>query len=222
MIHKPFFSKSTLSFGFLALLFSSVLSLCLVSLSVNAQEGFDDEAIVVHVKKIRDEDSNYLRGVTKAAAREITKGGEFEAKLHKRNAKGPVIEVRPPAFNFAKYQEGMSTKEMATAGLSLVSEVGSMFGFGEEAAKVNEMNARINSNNSLLAAWGEDEQVMVTMESRVLLIDDTTGIEISRSISYEQVFDSKSSFMEQKESIIQTAVVGEVKKVLVEYLEDME
>jgi hypothetical protein len=130
--------------------------------------------------------------------------------------------VSPPAFNFAKYQQGMSTTEMATAGLSLVSEMGSMFGFGKEASKVNEMNARMNSNNSLLAAWGENEQVMVTMESSVMLTDDTTGIEIRRTINYEQVFDSKSDFMAQKESIIQNAVVGEVKKVLVEYLEDME
>jgi hypothetical protein len=208
---------------------TSFLALCAITFALgsvpfnaSSQEGFDEELVVVHIKKIRDEESNYLRTVTKATAREVMKGGEFEAKLHKRNAKGPVIEVTPPAFNFAKYQEGMSTKEMATAGLSLVSEVGSMFGFGEEAAKVNEMNARMNSNNSLLAAWGEDEQVMVTMNSRVLLFDDNTGIEISRSISYEQVFDSKSEFMEQKEAIIQNAVVGEVKKVLVEYLEDME
>jgi hypothetical protein len=208
----------------LLMLILPVFALVLSALSFNAisQEGFDEELVVVHIKKIRDEESNYLRSVTKATAREVMKGGEFEAKLYKRNAKGPFIEVSPPAFNFAKYQEGMSTKEMATAGLSLVSEVGSMFGFGEEASKVNEVNARMNSNNSLLAAWGDDEQVMVTMQSRILLLDDNTGIEISRSISYEQVFDSKNDFMEQKESIIQNAVVGEVKKVLVEYLEDME
>ncbi|WP_395345137.1 hypothetical protein PN836_009775 [Ningiella sp. W23] len=205
------------------IIFSSLLVLNVASFSVLAQDDFDEfdaEQVTVFVKKIRDEESNYLRDVTIATAKAISKSGEFKAKPFKRNSKGPVIEVQPPAFSYQPHKEGMSAKEMATAGLSLVSDVGGLFGFGEESAKVNEMNARLNQNNAILDAWGDNEQVMVSMQSRVMLIDDDTGVEISRTIKYEKVFDSKETFVNQKEGIIQDAIVGEVKKVLVEYLDD--
>lgn len=115
-------------------------------------------------------------------------------------------------FNYAQYKDGMSATEMASAGLSIVSDVGSLFGFGQEAQKVNEVTARLSQNSAILDAWSDDEQVMVTMQSRVLLTDSGSGVEISRTISYEQVFDSKSEFLAKKESLIQDAIVGEVKK----------
>lgn len=207
----------------IAVIFTSfALAVFTFSSHVFAQEGFDDEVIAVSIKKIRDDESNYLRNVTKATAKEVNKGGEFVAKLYKRNAKGAVIEVQPPIFNFEKYKEGMNTKEMATAGLELVSSVGSLFGFDEESAKVQETKRRLNANNSILNAWGDDEKVMVTMTSRVDIVDEQTGVEINRAINFQKVYDSKTKFVSEKESIIQEAVVAEVKKALAEFLEDLE
>lgn len=202
------------------LLLAILSSLTFLTFSAQAQDSWDEDGVTIYIKKIRDEESNYLRDVTRATAREVSKSGEFIAKPHKRSVSGPIIEVSPPVFNYAQYKDGMSAKEMATAGLSIVSDVGSLFGFGQEAQKVNEVTARLNQNSAILDAWSDDEQVMVTMQSRVLLTDSGSGIEISRTISYEQVFDSKSEFLAKKESLIQDAIVGEVKKVLVEYLDD--
>ncbi|EAQ97594.1 hypothetical protein [Congregibacter litoralis] len=206
----------SITFGIFPALFFTTL----ISVGAYAQEGFDDEEVVVYLKKIRDEESNYLREVTKATARAVSKSGEFIARPHKRNSSGLVIEVEPPAFSFEPHKEGMSTKEMATAGLSLVSDVGSIFGFGKEASKATEVNARLNQNNAILDNWGDDEQVMVSMLSRVLLTDEESGVEITRTISHEQVFDSKSEFLEQKDALLEGAIVVEVKKALVEYLDD--
>ena len=200
-----------------------IASLVLFSIPffASAQDGWDEEEVVIYLKKIRDTESNYLRDVTKATARAVSQGGEFKAMPHKRNATGPVLEVTPPAFTYAPYEDGMNTKELASAGLSLVSDVGDLFGFGDEANKVNDMNARLNEkNNAILDAWGENEKVMVTMTSSVLLLDDKQGVEISRAINYEKVFNSKSEFLAQKDALVEEAVVGEVKKVLVEYVED--
>jgi len=195
-------------------------SLFTLSFTSQAQDGWDEEEVVIYLKKIRDEESNYLREVTKATARAVSKSGEFKALPHKGNATGPVIEVSPPAFSFEEYKDGMNTKEMASAGLSLVANVGGLFGFDDEVQKVDEMSARLNEENALLDAWGEDEQVMVTMTSRVLLLDEDAGVEIARAVKYEKVFNSKSEFMAQKHSLMENAIVGEVNKVLVEYLED--
>jgi hypothetical protein len=199
-----------------------ILSLYFLPLSANlhAQEGFDDEEIIVFLKKIRDEDSNYLRDVTRATAKEMSRSGEFKARPYKRNSKGPVIEVSSPVFNFAKHKDGMSTKEIATATLSIASDIGSIFGYDKEAAQVDETNARINQNNALLDNWGDNEKVLVTMNSRVMLIDNESGAEISRTIKFEKVFNSKQDFTSQKEAIIQEAITKQVKKVLVEYLDD--
>ncbi|MBT0586659.1 hypothetical protein [Alteromonas oceanisediminis] len=188
----------------------------------NAQDGFDDEEVVVYLKKIRDAQGNYLSTVTKAAAKHINSGGEFKAKRYRRDAKGPVISVASPQFQFAEYKDGMSTKEMATAGLSLVSEVGSLFGFGEEAAKVAEVNSSLNRDSALLDAWGDNQQVMVTMNSSVELIEPSTGVEITRTVQFEKVYDSKATFMSERDTIIQDAVLAEIKLVLVEYIEDSE
>lgn len=193
-----------------------------VSIGVNAQEGFDDEEITVHLKKIRDDENNYMRNVTKAAAREISKSGEFKAKLYKRKATGPIISVQSASFDFAPYKDGMNTKELASAGLGLVTEVGSLFGFDKEASKASELNQRLNSKNSMLSNWGDGQQIMVTLDTVVTLIDDDTGSEIRRNVEFQQVFDSKDEFESSKEAIIQTAVVREVKNVLVEYLEDLD
>lgn len=186
-----------------------------------AQDGWEEEEeVVIHLKKIRDQDSNYLSDITKATARAVSKSGEFKAVPHKRSASGPVIEVSPPTFSYAPYEEGLSTKEMASAGLSLVSGVGGLFGFADESKKVDEMNARLNEENAFLDAWDDNEQVMVTLTSRVVLLDENQGVEISRAINVEKVFDSKQAFLAQKNSLIEDAVVSEVKKVLVEYIED--
>ncbi|MCC5826676.1 hypothetical protein [Alkalimonas sp.] len=204
-----------------------VLSLFLASLafvslpfSGPAQAGWGAEEVVIYIKRIRDEQNNYLRDVTLATARAVSESGEFKALPHKRNAKGPVIEVSPPTFNYAQYQGGMNAREMTTAGLSVVSDVSNLFGFGNRTRRLNEVNARLNRNSAILDAWGDNDQVMVTMQSRVLLFDQVAGVEIARAIDYEKVFNSKSEFLAQKDSLIQEAVVSEVKKVLVEYLED--
>ena len=63
--------------GVLALLFVLVSS---IPLQANAQDGFDDEEVIVFLKKIRDEDRNYLRDVTTSIARDISNSGEFIAK----------------------------------------------------------------------------------------------------------------------------------------------
>ena len=189
---------------------------------LHAQDGFDDEEIIVHLKKIRDSKGNYLADITKATARHIGSTGEFKAKRYRRGAKGPVITVATPQFHFAEYKDGMSTKEMATAGLSLVSEVGNLFGFGEEAAKVNEVNSSLNQESALLDAWGDNQQVMVTMDSSVELVDPDSGAEITRTITFEKVYDSKDDFTRERDAIIQEAVLAEVKLVLVEYIDDSE
>ena len=200
------------------ILYSVLASLLLLTQSF-AQEGFDDEEVVVFLKKIRDDESNYLREVTKAAAREISKTGEFLAKPYKRNVTGPTVSVDAPQFSFTPHKTGLSTKEMASAGLSLVSDIGSIFGKSKESQKANELNAKL-SNNEALAGWGKNEKMKVSMRSKVTLFDNDSGDEIIRTINVEQVFNSKDAFLQEKESMIQEAIVGEVKKVLVEYLED--
>ena len=185
--------------------------------SALAQDGWDIEEVVIYIKRIRDERNNYLRDVTLATARAVSDSGEFKAQPHQRNSRGPVIEVSPPTFSYAQYQEGMSAREMTTAGLSVVSDVGNLLGFGNRTRRVNEVNARLNQNNAILDAWGDNEQVLVTMKSRVLLLDQASGIELSRVIDYEKVFSSKDEFMAQRDQLIQDAVVSEVRNVLAEY-----
>lgn len=109
------------------LLLAILSSLTFLTFSAQAQDSWDEDGVTIYIKKIRDEESNYLRDVTRATAREVSKSGEFIAKPHKRSVSG-------------------------------------------------------------------------------------SGVEISRTISYEQVFDSKSEFLAKKESLIQDAIVGEVKK----------
>jgi hypothetical protein len=205
--------------GVLALLFVLVSS---IPLQANAQDGFDDEEVIVFLKKIRDEDRNYLRDVTRSIARDISNSGEFIAKPYKNNSKGAVVEVSPPQFSFETQKSGMSTSEVASMGLSIASDIGSLFGRDKEVQKANEANARLHKNKDVLDKWGDNEKVKVTMSSKVLLLDKQSDREITRTVKYERVFDSKQEFLAEKESIIQSALSAEVKKVLVEFLEDDE
>lgn len=200
----------------LSLFFAALVCVSL-PFSSQAQDGWGVEEVVIYVKRIRDERNNYLRDATMAAARAVSDSGDFKAQPHQRNSRGPVIEVSPPTFSYAQYQEGMSAREMTTAGLNVVSDVGNLLGFGNRTRRVNEVNARLNQNNAILDAWGDNEQVLVTMKSRVLLLDQASGVEISRVIDYEKVFNSKDEFMAQRDQLIQDAVVSEVRNVLAEY-----
>lgn len=190
-----------------------------------AQEGFDDfddEPTVVLLKKIRDDDSNYLRDVTRSIAREINKTGEFVAKPYKNGRKGAVIDVRAPQFDFVVEKSGLSASEMASTGLSIAADIGSIFGRDEDARKAVELNNRLQNNKQVLDQWSDNEDVKVTMHSQISLFDSESGKEVNRTVKYEKVFNNKADFLAQKESIIQASLSSEIKKALVEFLEDDE
>ncbi|GEM_PF-6906633 len=188
--------------------------------SAYAQEGFDDEATPIYLKKIRDMDGNYLKELTRATAKELSTSGEFIAKPFKRSSPpGPVVEVDSPSFNYSSHKDGMSTKEIADAGLGLVRDVGGLLGFDKEANKANEIQWRMNRNRSL-DAWGEDEKILVTMVSKVYLTDKQTGEQITRSIKQEKVFESKNHFVKSRDKMVQDAVIPAVKRAVAEYVDD--
>lgn len=76
-----------------------------------------------------------MSDISKAAAKTLSKSGEFSIKRYKSKSykSGPIVTVSSPSFGFAPHKDGMSTKEMVSTGLALVSELGGMFGFGEQA-----------------------------------------------------------------------------------------
>lgn len=211
---------------FLSFLLVFVTLLSMQQLSADEFDEFDDEdeMTVIYLKKIRDSEGNYLVDITKAAARAVSKTGEFDVKRYKRKSykEGPVISVQSPQFTYAPYKDGMSRKEIATAGLALASDVGEIFGFGKKARQAREAKARMENPEGLLSRMSEKQELLVTMEARIEVIDDATGDEAVRKIKFEQVFSNKNDFLEQKEQVIQQEVVAGIKMALAEFFEDME
>jgi hypothetical protein len=215
-----------LSMQSLILIFFSALLTNALQAKADEFDEFDeeDEAIVIYLKKIRDNEGNYLVDVTKAAAKAVSQSGEFQVKRYKRKSysEGPVINVQSPQFTYEPYKEGMSRKEIASAGLALASDVGELFGFGQKAQKAREAKARMENPNGLLSRMSDKQELLVTMQARVEVINETTGDEAIRKIKFEQVFDNKHKFLEQKELIIQQEIVAGIKMAIVEFIEDME
>jgi hypothetical protein len=200
---------------------------CFLFFSINTfANEFDDEeeVVLVYLDKIRDIEGNYLIDVTKATAKFLSKTGEYKVKRYKRKnyESGPVIRVQPPKFSFAPHKDGMSTKEMASVGLGLVADVGGLFGFDKEANKAKEADYRIAKNGELLDRFDDDQQIVVTMDSRVLVEDEDSGVEVSRKIKFKKIFENKSLFLEQQDEVIQKEVITALKVALVEYVEDSE
>lgn len=203
------------------------LAIVFLALSVNTSiaNEFDDdeeEPVIVYLNKIRDSEGNYLVDVTKAVARSLSKSGEFKVKRYRKKSykSGPVITVKSPELVFAAYKDGMSTKEMATAGLALVSDVGDLFGFGKEASKARETNEKLNAPDGLLTKMSDDEALLVKMKIEVIVEDRDTGDEASRTINSENVFENKKVFKSKEIELMQDEILVAVKKTMVEFIED--
>jgi hypothetical protein len=226
MKNKMLLPKNALmSIRSLTLLVLLIFMASIKPVNANEFDEFDEEEImVIYLKKIRDNEGNYLVDVTKAAARAVSQSGEFRVKRYKRKSyeEGPVINVQSPQFTYAPYKDGMSRKEMASAGLALASDVGELFGFGKKVQKAREAKARMETPNGLLSRMSDKQELLVTMQAQIEVIDDATGDEAIRKIKFEQVFSNKSEFLEQKELIVQQEVVAGIKMALVEFIEDME
>lgn len=204
-----------------------VLLSCFLFFSINTfANEFDEEeeVVLVYLDKIRDVEGNYLIDVTKATAKFLSKTGEYKVKRYKRKnyKSGPIIRVQPPKFTFAPHKDGMSTKEIASAGLGLVADVGGLFGFDKEANKAKEADQRLAENSDLLDRFDDEQQISVTMDSRVLVEDEDSGVEVSRKIKFKKVFKNKSQFLEQQNGVIQKEVIAALKVALIEYVEDSE
>jgi hypothetical protein len=221
-----FDSKRVFSVSVLTPVLRLFLYFCLFfSLNIFANEFDEEEEVVlVYLDKIRDAEGNYLMDVTKATAKFLSKTGEYKVKRYKRKSyeSGPIIRINPPKFTFAPHKDGMSTKELAAAGLGLVADVGGLFGFDKEADKAKEADRRLAKNGDLLDRFDDDQQILVTMESRVLVEDEDTGAEVSRKIKFKKVFENKALFLEKQDEVIQKEVIAALKVALVEYVEDSE
>jgi hypothetical protein len=221
-----FDSKRVFSVSVLTPVLRLFLYFCLFfSLNIFANEFDEEEEVVlVYLDKIRDAEGNYLMDVTKATAKFLSKTGEYKVKRYKRKSyeSGPIIRINPPKFTFAPHKDGMSTKELAAAGLGLVADVGGLFGFDKEADKAKEADRRLAKNGDLLDRFDDDQQILVTMESRVLVEDEDTGAEVSRKIKFKKVFENKALFLEKQDAVIQKEVIAALKVALVEYVEDSE
>lgn len=184
-------------------------------------DDFDDDVTVIYLKKIRDAEGNYLADITKAAAKALSKSGEFSVKRYKSKSykSGPIITVSSPSFAFTPHKDGMSTKELATTSLALVSELGGIFGLGKQAEKAREANDKINDPNSVLAGMSDDDALLVTMNIRVLIEDDS-GVEVSRVSNSETVFENKSGFKAKEQDLMRNEILSAVKKAMGEYIED--
>jgi len=188
----------------------------------NEFDDDEDEPIIIYLTKIRDAEGNYLADVTKAVARSLSKSGEFKVKRYRKKSykSGPVITVKSPELVFTAYKDGMSAKEMATAGLALVSDVGDLFGFGKEAEKARETNDKLNGPDGLLAKMSDDEALLVKMKIEVVVEDRDTGDQASRTINSENVFENKNVFKSKEIDLMQDEILIAVKKTMVEFIED--
>ena len=206
--------------GLLAIVFFGLTA----NMSIANEFDDEEEVVLVYLDKIRDVEGNYLMDVTKATAKFLSKTGEYKVKRYKRKSyeSGPIIKIQPPKFSFSPHKDGMSTKDIASAGLGLVADVGGLFGFDKEVKKAKDVDYRLAKNGDLLDKFDDDQQIMVTMDSRVLIEDEDTGAEVSRKIKFEQVFENKSIFLEQQDEVIQKEVMSAVKVALIEYVEDAE
>lgn len=219
--YKHFNHKISLYCAML-ILFSQFLFL---AISAHADEFDDDEADVVKVylKKIRDNEGNYLANVTRATSRSISKGGEFSVSKYSKNKykSGPIISVNAPVFDFSPHKEGMSTTDMATVGLETLASIGDIFGHSDKAEKLRETNYQLQDSKDMLDQMSDDVELLVTMTSEVELYDEANEVEIRRSIKFEYVFPSKIQFAKQKEKVIEEEVTAAIKLVLLEYIEEI-
>ncbi|WP_416306514.1 hypothetical protein [Neptunicella sp. SCSIO 80796] len=217
-------AKHTQPYAFVKIIFIGIL-ICLSSFNSIADEFDDDEddVIKVHLKKIRDAEGNYLINATKAAARSISKGGEFKVGKYSKNKykSGPIVGVSPPIFNFTPYKDGMSASDMANVGLETLASLGDLFGSSEKADKLRETNAKLQDPDGFLEKMSDDQELLVSMTSEVELYDEQRDIEVFRAIKFEKVFPNKIEFAKQKEQMIEDEVVSAVKLALIEYMDEL-
>jgi len=226
-MHPPLQSIKIINFSRIniPLLLILFLSLFFTYSTHAIADDFDDEdeVIIAYLKKIRDNNKNYLPNVMKATARAISKGGEFKIKKYKRKKykNGPIIEVNSLKFNFSPYKEGMSNSEIANAGLETLASIGDLFGYGDKAKKLRTTNEKLQDPDGILEKFSDDEQILITMNATVKIYDND-DIEISRNVKYEKVFNNKSDFKKKQNQIIEAQLIKSIKIGLIEYLEELD